>query len=129
MAAWGLVDVLLFVPVDVENHLADLLSLTSVLYLPESLQERRESSAAQLHCPHTCMCTNTSESVCVCVLSVHLHVNEIAPSVSDSNRVRAGDAAFDVCLRTPLGSRLLRLVCVLLCKWRAHVGVGAEVID
>lgn len=71
MAARGLVDVLLFVPVDVENHLADLLSLTSVLYLPESLQERRESSAAQLHCPHTCMdaCAQTQarESVCVYV--------------------------------------------------------------
>lgn len=43
---------------------------------------------------------NTGESVhvCVSVVGVNLHVNEIAPSVSDSNRVRAGDAMFDVCV-------------------------------
>lgn len=33
---------------------------------------------------------------CASVVGVNLHVNEIAPSVSDSNRVRAGDAMFDV---------------------------------
>lgn len=34
--------------------------------------------------------------LCVSVVGVNLHVNEIAASVSDSNRVRAGDAMFDV---------------------------------
>lgn len=32
------------------------------------------------------------------VVGVNLHVNEMAPSVSDSNRVRAGDGMFDVCV-------------------------------
>lgn len=58
----------------------------------------------------------------MCVLSVYLHVNEMAPSVSDSNRVRAGDAVFDVCLRTLLGSRL-RGWCVFCCVSGEHMWV------
>lgn len=71
---------------------------------------------------HGYMCINTTQARVAHVsdVGVNLHVNEIAPSVSDSNRVRPADAIVDVCVCVSADSvwvQASRLVCVVFSTW------------